>query len=148
MDIGQTQTFHFLVTEAKVFVLHDISIPWTVPGHTGLICHFQFLTYVTYCFSQFSSVHFSHSFMSDSSQPMNHSTLGLPVQHQLLEFTQTHIYQVSDAIQPSHPLSSPSPPAPIPPGIRVFSNESTLRIRWPKYWSFSFSIISSKNAQG
>ena len=49
-----------------------------------------------------------------------------------------------DAIQPSHPLSSPSPPAPIPLSIRVFSNESTLRMRWPKYWSFSFSIIPSK----
>ena len=46
--------------------------------------------------------------------PMNHSTPGLPVHHQLLEFTQTHVYRVSDAIQPSHPLSSPSPPAPNP----------------------------------
>ena len=71
---------------------------------------------------------------------MNHSTPGLPVQHQLPEFTQTHAHRVSDAIQPSYPLSSPSPPAPIPPRIRVFSNESTLHIRWPKYWTFSFSI--------
>ena len=55
--------------------------------------------------------------------PMNRSTPGLPVHHQLPEFTQTHIHRVSDAIQPSHPLSSPSPPAPIPPSIRVFSNE-------------------------
>ena len=46
--------------------------------------------------------------------PMNHRTPGLPVHHQLLEFTQTHVYRVSDAIQPSHPLSSPSPPAPNP----------------------------------
>ena len=80
--------------------------------------------------------------------PMNRSTPGLPVHHQLLEFTQTHIHRVSDAIQPSHCLSSLSPLAPIPPSIRVFSNESTLRMRWPEYWSFSFSIIPSKEIQG
>src|SRR5574341_482992 len=75
--------------------------------------------------------------------PMNHSTPGLPVHHQLLELTQTHIHRVSDAIQPSHPLSSP-----IPPSIRVFSNESTLRIRWPKYCSFSFNISPSNDHPG
>ena len=80
--------------------------------------------------------------------PMNHSTPGLPVQHQLPEFTQTHVHQVGDAIQPSHPLSSPSLLPRIPPSIRVFSNESTLRIRWPKYWSFSFSIIPSNEHSG
>ena len=79
---------------------------------------------------------------------MNHRTPGLPVHHQLPEFTQTHVHQVHDAIQPSHPLSSPSPPARTPPSIRVFSNESTLRMRCPKYWSFSFSIISSKEHPG
>ena len=83
----------------------------------------------------FSSVQFSRSVLSESLRPMNHSTPGLPVHHQLLEFTQTHTHRVSDAIQPSHPPSSPSPPAPIPPSIRVFSNESTLCMRWPKYWS-------------
>ena len=67
---------------------------------------------------------------------------GFPVYHQLLEFTQTHVHPVSDAIQRSYPLSSPSP-APNPPNIRVFSNESTLRMRWPNYWSFSFSISPS-----
>ena len=80
--------------------------------------------------------------------PMNRSMPGLPVHHQLLEFTQIHIHRVSDAIQPSHPLSSPSPLAPIPPSIRVFSIESTLHMRWPKYWSFSFSIIPSKEIPG
>ena len=78
---------------------------------------------------------------------MNCSTPGLPVHHQLLEFTQIHIHRISDAIQPSHPLSSPSLP-PIPPSISVFSNESTLHKRWPKYWSFSFSISPSKEIPG
>ena len=80
--------------------------------------------------------------------PMNRSTPGLPVHHQLPEFTQTHVHQVSDAIQPSPPLSSPSPPAPNPSNIRVFSNESTPHMRWSKYWSFSFSIIPSKEIPG
>ena len=79
---------------------------------------------------------------------MNHSMPGLPVHHQLVEFTQTHVHQVGDAIQPSHPLSSPSPPAPNPSSIRVFSNESTLLMRWPKYWSFSFSISPSNEHPG
>ena len=80
--------------------------------------------------------------------PMNRSTPGLPVHHQLPEFTQTHVHRVSDANPPSHPWSSSSPPAPNPPSIRVFSNESTLLMRWPKYWSFSFSIIPSKEIPG
>ena len=94
---------------------------------------------------QFSSVAQSCLTLCD---PMNRSTPGLPAHHQLPEFTQTHVHRVCDAIQPSQPLSSPSPPAPIPPSIRVFSNESTLRMRWPKYWSFSFSIIPSKEIPG
>ena len=66
------------------------------------------------------------SVVSDSLRPHESSMPGLPVHHQLPEFTQTHVHRVSDAIQPSHPLSSPSPPAPVLPSIRVFSNESTL----------------------
>ena len=80
--------------------------------------------------------------------PMNCSTPGLSVHHQLPNFTQTHVHQVSDAIQPSHPLSSPSPPTPNPSQHQGFSNESTLCMRWPKYWSFSFSIIPSKEILG
>ena len=80
--------------------------------------------------------------------PMNCSTPGFPVHHQLWEFTETHVHRVRDAIQPSHPLSSPSPLAPNPSQIRVFSNESTLCMRWPKHWSFSFSIIPSKEIPG
>ena len=79
---------------------------------------------------------------------MNPSTPGLPVHHQLPEFTQTHVHRVRNAIQPSHPLSSLLLLPPIPPSIRVFSNESTLRIWWPKYWSFSFSISPSKEHRG
>ena len=63
-----------------------------------------------------------------------------PVHHQPPEFAQTHVHQVSDVIQSSYPLSSPSPPVFNLPSIRVFSNQSILPIRWPKYWSFSFSI--------
>ena len=80
--------------------------------------------------------------------PMNHSTPGLPVHHQLPEFTHIHGHRVSDAIQPSHPLSSPSPPAPISPSIRVFSNKSTLHMMWAKYWTFSFSISPSNEHPG
>ena len=79
---------------------------------------------------------------------MNHSTLGLPVHHQLLEPTQTHVRWVGDAIQPSYPLLSPSPPPSIFPSIRVFSKQSVLRIRWPKYWSFSLSISPSNEHPG
>ena len=73
---------------------------------------------------------------------------GLPVHHQLLEFTQIHVHWVSDAI--SHlmlcrPLLLLPP---VPPNIKVFSNESALSMRWPNYWSFSFSIIPSKEIPG
>ena len=74
---------------------------------------------------------------------MDCSMPGSPVHHQLLKLAQTHVYPVGDPIHPSHPLSSPSPPAFNIPSIRIFSNESALRIRWTKYWSFSFSISLS-----
>ena len=80
--------------------------------------------------------------------PMNRSTPGLPVHHQIPEFTQTHVHRVG---MPSSHLILCRPLLllpPIPPSIRVFSNESTLHMRWPKYWSFSFSIISSKEIPG
>ena len=80
--------------------------------------------------------------------PMDCSTTGFPVLHQLLEPTQTHVHWVSDAIQPSHPLSSPFLPPSILPSVRVFSNELVLPIRWPKFWSFSFSISPSNEYSG
>ena len=71
---------------------------------------------------------------------MESSTPGFPVNHRRPEFTQTHVHWVSDAIQPSHSLSSPSPPAFNLSQHESLSNEVLLCIRWPKYWSFSFSI--------
>ena len=81
--------------------------------------------------------------------PTDCSTPGFPVHYQLLEPTQTHVHHIGYAIQPSHHLSSPSPPLPsIFPIIRVFSTESALHIRWPKYWSFSFTISPSNEYSG
>ena len=97
------------------------------------------------------SVQFSRSVVSDFCDPMNGSTPGLPVHHQLLEFTQTHVHPVGDAIQPSHPLSPLLLLPSIPPSIRVFSTQSaihTLHMRWPKYWSFSFTIRLSNEHPG
>ena len=94
---------------------------------------------------QFSSVAQSCPTLCD---PMNCSTPGLPVHHQLPESTQTHVHRVGDAIKPSHPLSSPCLLPSIFPSIRVFSNELALRIRSPKYWSFSLSISPSNEYQG
>ena len=80
--------------------------------------------------------------------PINRSMRGLPVHHQLLEFTQTHVHRVGDAIQLSHPLSPLLLLPPIPPSIRVFSNESALCIRWPKYRRFIFNISPSNEHPG
>ena len=101
-----------------------------------------------------NSVRFSHSVVSDLLRPHESQNARTPVLHQLPEFTQTHVHRVSDPIQPVMPSSLlilcrpllllPS----IPPSIRVFSSESTLRMRWPKYWSFSLSIIPSKEHPG
>ena len=80
--------------------------------------------------------------------PIDCSVPGLPVHPQLPESTQSHIHWVGDAIQPSHPLSSPLLLPSVFPSIRVFSKESVLHIRWPKHWSFSFSISSSNKYSG
>ena len=79
---------------------------------------------------------------------MNCSRSGLPVHHQLPEFTQTHVHQVGDAIQPSHPLSSPSTPTFNLSQHQGLSNVSVLHIRWPKYWNFSFNISPSNEYSG
>ena len=74
--------------------------------------------------------------------------LGFPVHHQLPELTQMHVHQIGNAIQPLHPLSSPSLLPAIFPSIRVFYSGSILFIRWSKFWSFSFSISPSNEYSG
>ena len=110
-------------------------------------------------FTKLSNVYFTFIYISvqfssvaqscpNLCNPMNRSTPGLPVHHELPKFTQTQVHRISDAIQPSHSLLPLLLLPPIPPIIRVFSNESTLRMRWPKYWSFSFSNSPSKEIPG
>ena len=95
--------------------------------------------------SQFSSVAQSCLTLCD---PIDCSPPGFPVHLQLPELAQTHVHRVDDAIQPFHSLSSPYPPASIFPSMKVFSKESGLHIRWPKDWSFSFSISLSNEYSG
>ena len=106
--------------------------------HAGQMCGLR-------CSMQFSLVVHLCLTLCD---PMDCSTPGFPVQHQLPELAQTHIHRAGDAIQPSHSLSSPSSPALNLCQHQVFSNESALRIRWPKYWSFSFNISPSNEHPG
>ena len=91
---------------------------------------------------------FSCSVMSNFLQPHGLQHARPPVHHQLPELAQTHVHWLGDAIQQSHPLLSPSPPVFIFPSIRVFSSEPVFRIRWPKYWDFSFSISPSNEYLG
>ena len=92
------------------------------------------------------SAQFSHSVMHDSLPPHGLQHARLPCPSPTPRVAQTHVYD--DAIQPSHSLSSPLLLPSIFPSIRVFSNESALHIRWPKYWSFSFNISSSSEHPG
>ena len=85
---------------------------------------------------QFNSVVWSCPTLCD---PMDYSMPGFPVHHQVLKLVQTHDHHVGDAMQPSHPLLSLSPPAFNLSYIKIFSNELVLCIKWPKYWSFSIS---------
>ena len=101
--------------------------------------------YLSICSVQFSSVARSCPILCN---PVNRSMPGLPVHHQLLEFTQTHVHWV---VMPSNHLILCRPLLFLPsifPSIRVFSKESALCIRWPKYWSFSFNISPSNEYSG
>ena len=114
---------------------NSVFVVWTYSHRSIINC--VFLTYFLSLLFQVNSVIQQCPTLCD---PMDCSTPGLPVHHQLPEFTLTHVHWVSDAIQSSYPLLSPSPPALNLSQHQVFSNESVLHIRWPKYWDFSFSI--------
>ena len=130
---------HWTTREVPLLFLKNVKRIVPIKMNTSEITHLVFLC-------QFSSVAQSCLTLCD---PVNSSTPGLPVYHQLPEFTQNHAHWISDAIQPSHPLLSPFllPPS-IFPSIRVFSNESALHIRWPKYWTFGFNISPSSEHPG
>jgi len=80
--------------------------------------------------------------------PMDCSMLGLPAPHHLSKYAQVHVYCIGDVIQPSHPLYPLLLLPSIFPSLRKFSNEFVVHIRWPKYWSFSFSISHSNEYSG
>ena len=143
----KAHTYNGGIISGKTF--QEISKTWTF-FHQSLI--WKLLARVFRAFEcpytasvQFSSVAQSCLTLCD---PMNRSMPGLPAHHQLLEFTQTHIHWVGDAIQPSHPPSPLLLPPSIFPSIKVFTNESVLRISWRKYWSFSFNISPSNEYSG
>ena len=118
----------------------DLLYLGTEPAFSALVGGFFTANHLGSLPLHISSVQFSRSVVSDSLQPHEPQLARPPVPHQLLEPTQTHVHYVGDAIQPSHPLSFPSPPALNLSQHWVFSNESALCIRSPKYWSFRFNI--------
>ena len=109
--------------------------------HQGKYIIYSHLLICMYPFSDFSLIHSIAQLCLTLCNPIDYSTPDVPVHHQFSKLAQTHVHRGSDAIQPSRPLSSPSP-ASVFPSIRVFSNESVLCIRWPTYWSFSISPCS------
>ena len=114
----------------------------------------EFQKNIYFCFTDYAKAFDCVQFISVAQlcptlcNSMNHSQPGLPVHHQPPEFTQTHVQWIGDAIQPSHPLSFPFLLPSIFLNIRVFSNESALHIRGPKYWNFSFNISPSSEYSG
>ena len=97
---------------------------------------------------QTSSVQFSCSVMSHSLRPRGLQHARPPCPHHILEFAQVRVHCISDVVQPSHPLTPSSPLPSIFPSVKDLSNESSVHIRWPKYWSFSFSISPSSEYSG
>ena len=128
---------------------------WVIHVHISMF--FKFFSRLGYyrifeqsplCYIVVPSVQFSRSVVSTLCDLMDCSMPGFPVFHRLPELAQTLVHWVSDAIQPSHPLSSLLLPPSVFPSTRVFSSESALRIRWPKCWSFSFSISPCNEYSG
>ena len=137
---------HFISLFMQLFIMGNIS-----KFHSFWNYIYRVLVKRNYYFPEHPSVQLSSVAQSCLTlcDRVNRSTPGLPVHHQLLEFTQTHTS--IESVMPSIHLILCRPLLllpPIPPSIRVFSNESTLCMRWPKYWSFSFSIIPSKEIPG
>ena len=152
-----SEGFIMLSLSALVVTVSQISgaVSWEV--NVGVILEYLFRFCLFSCFPLAPSkiCHFVNSQFSSVTQlcptlcnPMGCSTPSFPVHHQLPELTQTHVHWFADAIQPFHPLSSPSPPVFNLFQNQGFSNESVLRIRWPEYCSFSFSISPSNEYSG
>ena len=134
----------------SAFFLVQLSHPYMTNGKTIALTRQTFVDKViSLLFNMLSKESEVSQSCPTLCNPMNCSTAGLPVNHKIPEFTQTHVHWVGDAIQPSHPLFSPSPLAlKLSQHQSVFSNESALCIRWPKYWSFSFNISPSNEHPG
>ena len=128
-------------TRARAFPVSMCRMQLSKRGRKLVEKDWNFLKDCSFLAHQFSSVAQSCLTFCD---PMDCSTPGFPVHHQLLELGQTHVHQVGDDIQPSHPLSSPFPPPLVFSIIRILSNESALCIRCPECWSFTFSTSQRK----
>ena len=145
--LSVSDSFHSAKYSPSLSLAAVFTFTFSIPLYMFLFC-FVFLVdpikFSPYINFQFSSATQSRPTLCD---PMNRSTPGLPVHYQLPESTQTHVHWVGDAIQPSHPLSSPSPPA-----LDLSQHQGLFKwalcIRWPKDWSFSFSISPSNEHPG
>ena len=142
--MGSQRFGHELATEQKYMrwgvLINSMGGSFYSVYHIILLYTINILQFYLPVVLQFSSVTQSCLTLCN---PMNCSMPGFLAHHQFPEHTQTHDHRLGDAIQPSHPLSSPFVLPSIFHNIKVFSNESALRIKWPKYWSFSFSMSPS-----
>ena len=150
-ESGSTLTT-FLVEPSPTLIFQLHAASWVSPGKQGEESSMESWELIDQASMFYSSLLHSNIYNQIRSvaqscptlwDPMNHSTPGLPVHHQLLEFTQIHVHQVSDAIQPSHPLLSPSPPAPSPSQHQGLSQ---WVMRWPKDWSLELKVLVGRSS--